>query len=206
MANAKLSAEIRQDIGKNRSKKLREAGYLPGILYGKNEEPKTIKVETPEFLKLVRKHGFSSLIDLELEGEVVPVIIKETQEHPFKGTLLHVDFQKLNKNEKIKLTIPITISGREHVESVDAILLQQLNEIEIECFPDDIPQSIVADVSNIDLNTPFAVEDLDIAKNENITINRDMKDVIASLSAPTTHEEEEGEEVEEEEPEEESEE
>ena len=85
-------------------------------------------------------------------------------------------------------------------------MLQQLNEIEIECFPDDIPQSIVADVSNIDLNTPFAVEDLDIAKNENITINRDMKDVIASLSAPTTHEEEEGEEVEEEEPEEESEE
>lgn len=196
MADAKLSAEIRQEIGKNRSKQLRQTGYLPGILYGKGEETKTIKVKAPEFLKLIRKYGLSSLIDLEIEGDVVPVIIKETQEHPVKGTLLHVDFQKLNKDEKVKLTLPITITGREKVEGIETILVQQLNEIEIECFPDDIPQSIIADVSNIDLNTPFFVEDLEIAKNEEITINRDLKDVIASLSIPTTPEEDEEEEEE----------
>lgn len=193
MANAKLSAEIRQELGKNRSRALRHEDYLPAVLYGKGEETKTIKMNALEFLKLVRKHGYSSLIDLELDGETLPVIIKEVQNHPVKGNVIHVDFQKLNKDEKVKLTLPISIIGRENAETKETILVQQLNEIEIECLPRYIPQSIEADVSNVDLNTPLFVSDLEIAKNENITIFRDLQDVVASLTEPTSHVEEEDE-------------
>lgn len=197
MVDAKLSAEIREEIGKNRSRQLRQDDYLPAVLYGKGEDTRSIKMKRPEFIKLVRRHGYSSLIDLELEGETLPVIIKEVQNHPVKGDFIHVDFQKLNMDEKIKLTIPITIVGREKAETVETILVQQLNEIDIECLPINIPQSVVADVSNVDLNTPFFVEDLEIFKDETITIFRDPQDVIASLTEPTVHEEEEDEEDEE---------
>ena len=193
MADVKLSAEIRQEIGKNRSNQLRHEDYLPGIIYGKGKETKAIKVRKPDFEKLVRKHGYSSLIELEVEGETSPAIIKEVQNHPVKGNFLHVDFQLLNMDEKIKLTLPISIVGRENVESAETILIQQLNEIDIECLPGSIPQSIVADVSNVDLNTPFFVEDLEISKDDSITIFRDPTDVIASLTIPTVQVEEEDE-------------
>ncbi len=197
MADVKLSAEIRQEIGKNRSNQLRHEDYLPGIIYGKGKETKAIKVRKPDFEKLVRKHGYSSLIELEVEGETSPAIIKEVQNHPVKGTFLHVDFQLLNMDEKIKLTLPITIVGRENAESAETILIQQLNEIDIECLPGNIPQSIVADVSNVDLNTPFFVEDLEIFKDDSITIFRDPQDVIASLTVPTVQVEEDEDEDEE---------
>ena len=85
------------------------------------------------------------------------------------------------------------IVGRENAESVETILIQQLNEIDIECLPGNIPQSIVADVSNVDLNTPFFVEDLEISKDDSITILRDPQDVIASLTVPTIQKEDEDE-------------
>ena len=193
MADVKLSAEIRQEIGKNRSSQLRHEDYLPGVIYGKGKETRSIKVKKSDFEKLVRKHGYSTLIDLEVDGETSPAIIKEVQNHPVKGNFLHVDFQLLNMDEKIKLTLPISIVGRENVESAETILIQQLNEIDIECLPGSIPQSIVADVSNVDLNTPFFVEDLEISKDDSITIFRDPTDVIASLTIPTVQVEEEDE-------------
>ena len=131
----------------------------------------------------------STLIDLELDGNVVPVLIKEVQEHPFKRQYLHVDFQELNMDETVKLTIPLTLVGRDNIESKEGILIQQLDEIEIECLPRDIPQSIEVDVSHIDFNTPVFVSDLDIFTNEDIVVFREADDVIASLIEPTSEEE-----------------
>ena len=97
------------------------------------------------------------MIDLELDGDVSPVLIKEVQTHPFKNQFLHVDFQKLKMDEKIKLTVPITLIGRENIQQTDGVLVQQLDEIEIECFPKDIPESVEVDVSNIDFNKPVLI-------------------------------------------------
>lgn len=183
MAEVKMAAELRNEMGKNRSRQLRNKGYIPGILYGKGMETQPVKVDEAEFRKVLRKHGSSSLMDLELDDKVIPVIIKEIQEHPIKNEYLHVDFQKLRMDETVKLTIPIAIVGRENVEKGDIILVQQIDEVNIECLPGNIPQSVEADVSNIDLNTPLLIEDLDIAKDENITILDDVKDPIAVLTA-----------------------
>lgn len=182
MAEVKMAAELRSEIGKNRSRQLRKNGFIPGIVYGRGMETQAVKVRESEFRKVLRRYGSSSLIDLGVDGKVLPVIIKEIQEHPIKNQYLHVDFQKLRMDETVKLTIPIAIVGRENVEKGDIILVQQIDEVNIECLPANIPQSVEADVSNIDLNTPLLIEDLDIAKDENITILDDVKDPIAVLT------------------------
>ncbi|QQY79864.1 large subunit ribosomal protein L25 [Keratinibaculum paraultunense] len=185
MAAVKIQVEERTGLGKNKVDKLREKNFVPGVLYGKGEETKHIQVDRRIFEKVYKSAGMSTLIDLEFEGEVVPVLIKEVQIHPFKNEYLHVDFQKLNMDEKVKLTLPITLVGRENIKQQPSVLIQQLDEIEIECLPGDIPEDIVVDVSDIDFNTPILVSDLDIFNNENITILREADDVIASLIEPT---------------------
>lgn len=185
MAAIKIQVEKRTGLGKNKVDKLRDKDLVPGVLYGKGEETKHVQVDRRMLEKVYKSAGMSTLIDLEFEGEVVPALIKEVQIHPFKNEYLHVDFQKLNMDEKVKLTLPITLVGRENIKQQPSVLIQQLDEIEIECLPGDIPEDIVVDVSDIDFNTPILVSDLDIFNNENITILREADDVIASLIEPT---------------------
>ncbi|NMA85926.1 MAG: 50S ribosomal protein L25 [Tissierellia bacterium] len=189
MAAIKIQVEGRTGIGKNKVDKIRQEDNIPGVLYGKGEETKHIQVNRRTFEKVYKTAGMSTLIDLELDGNVSPVLIKEVQTHPFKNQFLHVDFQQLNMDEKVKLTIPITLLGRDDIAIQPSILIQQLDDLEIECLPGDIPQSIEVDVSNIDFNTPVFVSDLDIFSNEDITIFREADDVIASLIEPTMEEE-----------------
>mgnify|MGYP000980878206 FL=1 len=196
MAAIKIQVEKRTGLGKNKVDKIREEDFIPGVLYGKGEETEHVKVDKRIFEKVYKSAGTSTLIDLDLEGNVVPVLIKEVQRHPFKNQYLHVDFQKLNMNETVKLTIPITLIGRDSIKLQPSILMQQLDEIEIECLPKDIPQSIEVEVSDITFDTPILVSDLEIFNNENITLFREADDVIANLVAPAEETEEDEEEVE----------
>ncbi|NMB27559.1 MAG: 50S ribosomal protein L25 [Tissierellia bacterium] len=198
MAAIKIQVEKRDGLGKNKVDKIRQQDLVPGVLYGKGEETTHIQVDRRNFEKVYKSSGMSTLIDLELEENTLPVLIKEVQMHPFKNQYLHVDFQKLNMDEKVKLTIPITLYGRENIKEEDFILIQQLDEVEIECLPGDIPQAIEVDVSGLDFNTPIFISDLEIFDNEDIVIFREADDVIANLIQPTMEEElEELEEIEE---------
>ena len=189
MAAIKIQVEKRTGLGKNKVDKIRQDNLVPGVLYSKGAETEHIQVDRRNFEKVYKSSGMSTLIDLELEGTVAPVLIKEVQMHPFKNEYLHVDFQKLNMDEKVKLTIPIMLHGRENIKEENSILIQQLDEIEIECLPGDIPQTIEVDVSNIDFATPIFVSDLDIFTNKDVVLFREADDVIANLIEPTMEEE-----------------
>ncbi|MBZ2175041.1 50S ribosomal protein L25 [Schnuerera sp. xch1] len=191
MAAIKVQVEKRTGLGKNKVDKLRQKDIIPGVVYSKGEENKNIQIDKGSFEKVYKTAGTSTLIDLDLEGKVEPVLIKEVQMHPFKNQYLHVDFQKLNMNETVKLTIPIVLTGREYIQAQPSILMQQLDEIEIECLPQDIPETIEVDVSGIDFNTPIHVSDLDIFNDENITVLREADELVANLVSPAEEEEEE---------------
>ncbi|NLW23465.1 MAG: 50S ribosomal protein L25 [Tissierellia bacterium] len=194
MAAIKIQVEERRGLGKNKADKLRRNEIIPGVLYGKGEEAKHIQVNKRDFERVYKIAGTTTLIDLEVGGDTLPVLIKEVQIHPFKNQYLHVDFQKLDMTEEVKLTIPITLVGKENIRDKDGTLVQQLDEIEIECLPKYIPQAIEVDVSNIDFDRPIFVSDLEIFGDENITIFREADDVIVSLveaGAPAEEEEEE---------------
>ena len=194
MSAIKLQVEKREGSGKNIAKKLRRQGQIPGVLYGKGEST-AVKVSRGDFDRVYKMAGTSTIIDLEIEGETFPTLIKEVQEHPFKDQYLHVDFQKVDMNKPVKVIVPIVLTGKENIKLQPSVLVQQLDEIEIECLPKYIPESAQVDVSNIDFNTPIYVSDLDVSKNENITVLEEPDVLVATLvSAAKVEEEEEVEE------------
>ncbi len=184
MSALKLPIEKRAEVGKNAIKELRKNSIIPAVIYGKGEENLHVKVELSEFLKVNRAAGISAVFDLDLEGETIPVIIKDVQRHPVKDQILHIDFQKLNMHEKVRLTVPITLLNRDNIKLQPSVLIQLLDQIEIECLPAHIPSAAQVDVQDMDFSTPITVKDLDIASDENITVLRDLEDVVCTLSQP----------------------
>ncbi len=194
MSAIKLQVEKREGLGKNIAKKLRREGQIPGVLYGKGVST-AVKVSSRAFDRVYKEAGTTTIIDLEIDGETLPCLIKEVQEHPFKNQYLHVDFQKVDMNQPVKVVVPIVLLGKENIRLQPSVLVQQLDEIEIECLPKYLPESAQVDVSNIDFNTPIYVSDLDVFKNENITVLEEPDVLVATLvSAAKAEEEEEGEE------------
>lgn len=189
MAVMKIEVQERSGIGKNKVDKLRNEELIPGVIYSRGEETKHIQVNKRKFERVYKTSGMSTLINLELAGKIEPVLIKEVQTHPFKDIYYHIDFQKLNMDEKVRLTIPIILNGRDEIKIQPSILIQQLDEVEIECLPGDIPESIEVDVSGLDFDSPIFISDLEIAKNEDVDIFRELDDVIANLIEPTMEDE-----------------
>ena len=191
-----IEVQNRIDTGKNFVDKMRVEDMIPGVVYSRGGDTIHITVKAPEFSRAYRLAGSASLINLDLEGEKIPAIIKEIQRHPFKNQVLHVDFQKINMDEKIRMTIPVVLINRDNIQIEEAVLMQLLDEIDIECLPGDIPSRIEVNVEGMDLETPIMISDLDIAKNEDITILSNIDDVICTLTIPTIEEEPEEEETE----------
>lgn len=195
MGAMKLQLKKRSETGKNEASKMRHDGMIPGVIYSKGEETKHIKVDTHNFEKIYRTAGTSTLIDVELGEEIVPALIKEVQKHPFKNQYFHVDLQKLNMKEKVKLTAPITLVGQQSADLQHYVLMQQLDELEIECLPRYIPDKIEVDISEINPNSPIHVSDLDIFEDENVTVLTEPEKLVANL-VTSSEEEEDEEEVE----------
>lgn len=196
MATTKAKLSRRTEVGKNSVDKLREEGLVPGVVYSRGGDNVNISISEGEFSRVFKEAGSASIINLDLEGEVVPAIIKEVQRHPFKNQVLHVDFQKVNMDEKIRITVPINLINRDSIQIQPSVLVQLLDTIDIECLPGDIPEIIDVDVANMTLEDPITVGDLDIAKNEDITILRELDEPICTLTVPTVEETEEDEDAE----------
>ena len=181
MATPILKLNIREAVGSNKVSKGRKEGNIPGVVYSKNEETKNIYIDEREMEKFVNQHGLSGRIGLNIEGAKSFAIIKDIQRSSIKNKLLHVDFQTLDENEKIKMLIPINIVNREKIESGDKILQILTNEVEIQTYPKHIPDNIELDVIKLQEKDSLTLEDLNIASDENIEILTDMDSVIATI-------------------------
>lgn len=182
MMKLKIAAEERKETGKNVAGKIRREDMVPAVIYGRAEETVHVKVNEPEFRKVQRQAGAATILGLSLGSDEVPVIIKEVQKDPVKDEILHVDFQKINMDEKLRVILPIVLINREDIKTQPSILTQQLDEIEIESLPKDLPGDIEVDVADMQIGDTISLGDLEIAKNEGITLLRDLDDVICALS------------------------
>ncbi|RKD28816.1 50S ribosomal protein L25 [Thermohalobacter berrensis] len=191
MGIPKLKAELRENGGKAYSKKLRKEGFLPGVIYGHNKETRPLKVKIANLKKILNRYGIGTTVNIELEGEVVPAIIKEVQDAIVKDDLVHVDFQQLSANEKIRVHVPIILLGKDKAGSSTSTIQQQLTKLEMQCFPKYIPQNVTVDVSNLEEGESITIEDLDIYNNENIHIMHEPKEIVASLTSTSREEKEE---------------
>ncbi len=191
MSDKRLLAAPRLEIGSSSSRKMRREKLVPGIVYSKGIETKHVRVDKIDFVKVFRIVGTSSLMELEVDGEILPVIVKTVQRDPVKGDVIHIDFQKLDMKQKIKITVPVYLQHRDSIKIQPSVLMQMLDTIEIECLPGDIPESVGIDVSGMDFDTPLYVKDLDIVDEENVEVLTEMDSIICTLNEPTMEEEDE---------------
>ncbi len=191
MADIKLQADKREGKGKNKVDKLRAESLVPGVVYAKALDNRHIQFTEREFKLMLREAGMTTIVDLVIDGESIPVLVKDIQYHPYKNQVLHVDFQEIKMDETIKLAIPIRLLNREDIQLKPSILIQVLDELDIECLPMDIPDLVEYDVSSITFDEPVTVKDLDIFNDDKITIFDEADDIVATLNHPQEEEEEE---------------
>lgn len=181
MADLVLNANKREAIGKNKVNKLRAEDIVPGVVYAKNEDNINVQVISKDFDRILRQAGTSTIITLDIEGDKKDVLIKDYQTHPYKNQYLHVDFQAINQNETIRVSVPVVLLGRDDIKIDQSVLVQNVDTVEVECLPKYIPQTADVNVADIQIGDNKTIADLDIFANENITILGEEDEVICSL-------------------------
>lgn len=187
-----LNATPRTGSGKGVARKLRATGKVPAVVYGHGDRTTPLAVDAHELDLLL--HSISvdnTVIGLATEGgQQTKVLIREVQMHPFKAQVLHVDFLQLHAGERIKVRIPVRLSGTpEGVHVGGGVMDQVMYDLEVECLPDEIPEAADLDVSALQIGESLRVSDLKLAK---VKVMADADLPIVSVLAPTVaHAEEE---------------
>lgn len=188
MSELVLKAEVREEVGSNANKKLRREELIPAVLYQKGEENQLLTLVAKEFDKVIAEAGTSTIITLDIEGTKKKVLVKDFQRHAYKNMFLHVDLLGVNMDEKLKVNVPIVLLNRDEIYLQPSVLMHNLNEVEVECLPSDIPQQAEIDVQSMQYGDTYLVKDLDIAKDEKIEIITDLEEVVCSLQEPREEE------------------
>lgn len=189
-----LKAKIRQEKGK-KAKTVRAAGLVPAVVYGRKFGNAVISIDTKEFQKKVLQSdaGENLIFTLKISGdskkEEIPVIAHGIQRDALTDALLHIDLMHVVMDELIKANIPLELKGIPiGVKEEGGVLVQGLNEIEVECFPADIPDKFEIDVTTIAINHSLHVSDL--KTTDKVKILSNLEEMIASVKPPTKEEEE----------------
>lgn len=184
----KVVAFERSVQGTGASRRLRNAGKTPGIIYGGAAEPKMIELDHNALFHALKKEAFhSSILDLEVEGKGEKALLRAFQMHPFKPLVLHVDFQRVSATDKIHVKVPLHFINQENAPGVKlghGIVNHILNELEVSCLPADLPEFIEVDLGNAELGQTLHLSDLKLPKGVSAITHGDENPTIASVSLP----------------------
>jgi len=187
MEQVELKAEIRQEIGKEAVRRLRQQGLIPAVVYGGAADTVNIKVGARDFEKALHTSaGENVLLNLRLSGAgrkaERTVIIKEIQYDPVKGDIYHVDFNHISLKESIKVKVPVATRGESPGVKEGGSLEQILWEVEVECLPTQIPEKIEVDLSSLQIGDMVYVKDLDLPGG--VDVLNPPEDVVVSCVPP----------------------
>jgi len=161
-----VAAEVRSSRGKNEARRTRRAGNIPAVLYGAFKDPISIAVNPREITKITRSStGYNTIFNLAIQGgETTPVMVVDQQVDPIKGNLLHADFKRIDLTKRIRVTVPVHTSGEAKGVKVQGGLLEVITRaIEIECLPDEIPDSFTVDVTELMIGQSKRASDVALA-------------------------------------------
>jgi large subunit ribosomal protein L25 len=145
-----IDVEKREEFGSRTTRRLRKSGRVPGVVYGGGDgECINFSADARELRRVLV--GAGALIDLKVGGETKPVIVKDTQQHPVRGELLHIDFLQVRLDEKIQTTVPLHVEGQEDAPGIKegGVLEVPTHQLNIEALPTEIPEQITVDVSGL---------------------------------------------------------
>jgi large subunit ribosomal protein L25 len=156
-----LNAEVRDDTGKGAARRLRASGNVPGILYGHGMEPVKLTIPSKDLLHLFHTAGGgSTLVDLKVNGETHLAIPREIQRDHIRGRFVHIDFLAVRRDERITLSVEVHEVGEAPGIRAGGVIEHHLREIEIECLPNDVPETIPADISSMEIGDMLRVGDI----------------------------------------------
>ena len=182
----KLEIENRKSVGKKASKLIRRDGRIPSVLYYKGEKPVSISIDKQLLNQAIKSD--QRIYEVEIDSESQYVMIKEAQYHPITDEIIHVDFMRVRRSEKMTISVPITLVGKPAGVTEGGILSQSMTQIEISCFPTNVPESIEVNVDHLDINSSVSVGDVTV-DDEDIEIISASDLSIASVIPPAVEEE-----------------
>ena len=182
----KLDIEHRKVVGKKATKALRKGGKVPSVLYYKGEEPLSLYVDKQLLYKAMKSD--QRIYEIDINSESQYVMIKEIQYHPVTDEVIHLDFMRVRRSEKITISVPIILVGKSIGVTEGGILTQSMKQIEISCYPTNVPDHIEVNIDDLVLNASISVADISIDDGDVEIISPDNLNV-ASVITPREEEE-----------------
>src|SRR5580658_4507013 len=187
-----LVAEFRETQGKGASRRLRHDGKVPAILYGGHLAARTLTLSHQKLLIMLDNERFySTILNLKVGDQTQAAILKDVQRHPFKNAILHIDFQRVEENEKIRISIPLHFKGAAvspGVKTQGGLVSHLRNEVEVSCLPKDLPEFIEVDMSALSLNESIHMSQLKIPEGVELTALAKEDAAVASIHSPRAEE------------------
>ena len=167
-----INAEPRKDMGKGASRRLRRTGKVPAIVYGAQVQPENIELKHLDTLNYAKHEWFfSAILDLKLEGKTQRVLLRDMQRHPFKPEIMHIDFQRVNENEAIRIRVPLHFLNQEKSpagKTSGVVISHAMTEVFISCLPKDLPEFIPVDLVELKVGDIVHMSDLVLPQGVNI--------------------------------------
>jgi len=182
----KLDVLNRTELRSKSVRALRKKGFIPGVLYYAGEENVNISIE-----KSVLFHAMQSgqrIFEVDQEGDSQYTMIKQLQYHPVTDEVIHIDLMRVRRSEKINISVPLVLIGESIGVKEGGVLSQSLNQVEISCFPTDVPEQIELNIEELELNSAKNVGDLEL-NLEDVDIVTDPSLNIVSITPPAAEEE-----------------
>jgi large subunit ribosomal protein L25 len=195
MANIEISARKREAQGTGPARRLRRLGRVPGIIYGGEKGAVNIDLDHKDlYLNLRNERFHASILTLALDGSKEQVLLRSVSMHPYRPQVEHVDFQRVQKDRKLHMKVPMHFTNAEKspgVKDQGGVVSHVLNEIDITCFPDDLPEFIEVDLGNLSVGNSVHARDLKLPKGVELAIGKAENPVVATVVVPQLVTEEE---------------
>ena len=195
MEQFELTAQPRADAGKGASRRLRKTGKIPGIVYGAKKDALSILLNHDEVLHQLENEAFySHVLTLKVGGRDEKVVLKDLQRHPFKPTVLHIDFQRIDEKEKLTMRVPLHFINEEQclgVKQGGGVISHIVTELEVSCLPKDLPEYIEVDLAQADIGDTIHLSDLALPPGVEVLAlaHGDASQPVASVNLPRVVEE-----------------
>lgn len=181
-----LVAEERTDSGKGASRRLRRTGKVPAIVYGAGRPPRSVTFDRdPLMHKMENESFFSSVLNISVNGKARQCILKDVQMHPAKRQVMHLDLQRIVADEKIRMTVPIHFLNEETAPGVKTgggSVAHLVTEIEVSCFPADLPEYLEIDIGEMELDQSLSLSDIKLPDDVEITdLTNDIDRSVVSI-------------------------
>jgi large subunit ribosomal protein L25 len=187
-----LDAEFRETQGKGASRRLRHDGKVPAILYGGHLAARALTLSHQKLLIMLDNERFySTILNLKVGDQSQAAILKDVQRHPFKNAIVHIDFQRVEENEKIRISIPLHFKGEAiapGVKSQGGLVSHMRTEVEVSCLPKDLPEFIEVDISGLSLNESIHLSQLKLPADVHLVDLAKEDAAVVAIHSPRAEE------------------